>query len=267
MWRGARDHGLFLVELWSRLRLSHSVVGVTPISINADAGESVGLHSFGMDNAVMDSVDWVNVACAWHAGDPDTMDQTVREASARGLKIGAHPGLPDIVGFGRREMKLTAAEVESLILFQVGALAAFLKRHDVALHHLKPHGALYGMLARDAELMRAAAGVAALYGVPMLGMAGTAHEQVCEEMDIPFVAELYVDLDYRADGSLIIVRRPTPKDPQVAARRVRSAMAGDGVEAIDGTRLDIQFQSICIHSDIPGAPDMARAVRDVLESK
>jgi UPF0271 protein len=237
---------------------------VTQIIINADAGESVGLHSFGMDKGVMDSVDWVNVACGWHAGDPETMDETVKEASARGLKIGAHPGLPDLVGFGRREMKLTAAEVESLVLFQVGALTGFLKRHDVALHHLKPHGALYGMLARDPELMRAAASVAALYGVPMLGMAGTAHEEVCEQMDVPFIAELYVDLDYRADGSLIIQRRPTPKDPQLAARRVKAAMAGEGVEAIDGTRLDVRFQSICIHSDIPGAPDMARAVRDAL---
>jgi UPF0271 protein len=238
---------------------------VEPITINADAGESIGLHSFGMDEAVMDSVDWVNVACAWHAGDPDTMDNTVQQAKARGLAVGAHPGLPDLVGFGRRQMQLTADEVEAMMLYQVGALSGFLKRHDVRLHHLKPHGALYGMLARDAQLMRAAAGVAALYEVPMLGMAGTAHEEVCEQMDVPFVAELYVDLDYRADGSLIIQRRPEPKNPQAAARRVERAVAGEGVEAVDGTRLDIRFDSVCIHSDIPGAPDMARAVRDVLD--
>jgi UPF0271 protein len=173
--------------------------------------------------------------------------------------------LPDLVGFGRRQMQLTADEVEAMMLYQVGALSGFLKRHDVRLHHLKPHGALYGMLARDAQLMRAAAGVAALYEVPMLGMAGTAHEEVCEQMDVPFVAELYVDLDYRADGSLIIQRRPEPKNPQAAARRVERAVAGEGVEAVDGTRLDIRFDSVCIHSDIPGAPDMARAVRDVLD--
>jgi UPF0271 protein len=238
---------------------------VEPITINADAGESIGLHSFGMDEAVMDSVDWVNVACAWHAGDPDTMNSTVQQAKARGLAVGAHPGLPDLVGFGRRQMQLTADEVEAMMLYQVGALSGFLKRHDVRLHHLKPHGALYGMLARDAQLMRAAAGVAALYEVPMLGMAGTAHEEVCEQMDVPFVAELYVDLDYRADGSLIIQRRPEPKNPQAAARRVERAVAGEGVEAVDGTRLDIRFDSVCIHSDIPGAPDMARAVRDVLD--
>lgn len=238
---------------------------VTPITINTDAGEAVGLHSFGMDSGVMESADWVNVACAAHAGDPDTMDATVREAAERGLAVGAHPGLPDIVGFGRRGMTLTPAEVENLMLFQVAALTGFLARHGVELHHVKPHGALYGMLARDEELMRAAATVARQYDVPMLGMAGTQHELVCQALGVPFVAELYVDLDYRADGSLIIQRRPVPKDPATAVERVRAALAGEGVAADDGSRLQIRFESICIHSDIPGAPEMARAVRAVLD--
>lgn len=238
---------------------------MTAITINTDAGEAVGLHSFGMDSGVMESADWVNVACAAHAGDPDTMDATVRQAAERGLAVGAHPGLPDIVGFGRRELKLTPAEVENLMLFQVGALTGFLTRHGVELHHVKPHGALYGMLARDEELMRAASSVARQYGIPMLGMAGTAHERACQEMGVPFVAELYVDLDYRADGSLIIQRRPAPKDPATAADRVRAALAGEGVTTDDGTRLQIRFESVCIHSDIPGAPDVARAVREVLD--
>ena len=212
----------------------------------------------------MEYADWVNVACAAHAGDPDTMDLTVHEAAKRGLAVGAHPGLPDIVGFGRREMKLTPDEVECLILYQVGALSAFLRRHEVTLHHLKPHGALYGMLARNEDLMRAAAGVALLFDVPMLGMAGTWHERVCEQMGVPFIPELYVDLDYLADGSLIIQRRPVPKNPESAAARVRSALVGEGVTASDGSHLQIRFQSICIHSDIPGAPEMARAVREVL---
>jgi UPF0271 protein len=237
---------------------------VTRIMINADAGESLGPHTFGMDQGVMDSVDWVNVACAWHAGDPETMSETVAAALQRGLDVGAHPGLPDIVGFGRREIKLTADEVEHLMLYQVGAMTGFLRRHGGQLHHIKPHGALYGMLARDEDLMRAAARVAALFGVPMLGMAGTLHERVCEEFDVPFVAELYVDLDYRPDGSLIIERRPSPKDPQGAAERVRSALSGEGVQAVDGSRLNIRFDSVCIHSDIRGAPDMARAVRRAL---
>lgn len=237
------------------------------VTINTDAGESLGLHTFGMDLDVMVNADWVNVACGSHAGDPDTMDQTVKAAVDRGLAVGAHPGLPDIVGFGRRELKLTPAEIESLMIFQVGALTGFLKRHGAVLHHVKPHGALYGMLARDADLMRAAAPVAALYDVPMLGMAGTAHEFVCAEMGVPFVAELYVDLDYRADGSLIIQRRPTPKDPQLAASRVRSALAGEGVTAVDGARLDIRFKTVCVHSDIPGAPHVARAVRQAIEDQ
>lgn len=236
------------------------------VTINTDAGESLGLHSFGMDLDVMDSVDWVNVACGSHAGDPDTMDQTVKAAADRGLAVGAHPGLPDIVGFGRRELKMTPAEVECLVTFQVGALTGFLKRHGAALHHVKPHGALYGMLARDPDLMRAAARVAVLYDVPILGMAGTTHEFVCKDMGVPFVGELYVDLDYRPDGSLIIQRRPTPKDPEKAAARVRSALTGNGIEAIDGSPLDVQFQTVCVHSDIAGAPGIARAVRDVIDA-
>ncbi len=238
---------------------------MTAITINTDAGEAVGLHSFGMDSSVMDSADWVNVACGAHAGDPDTMATTVREAAERGLAVGAHPGLPDLVGFGRRELKLAPSEVENLMLFQVGALTGFLARHGVPLHHVKPHGALYGMLARDEELMRAAASVARQYDVAMLGMAGTMHEQVCRDMGIPFVAELYVDLDYRADGSLIIQRRPVPKDPAEVTARVRGVLAGKGVTADDGTRLQIEFESICVHSDIPGAPEVARAVRAVLD--
>jgi UPF0271 protein len=239
---------------------------VSAITINTDAGEGVGLHSFGMDARVMDSADWVNVACGAHAGDPDVMEATVREAADRGLAIGAHPGLPDIVGFGRREMKLTPDEVDNLMLFQVGALTGFLRRRGLELNHLKPHGALYGMLARDEDLMRAAASVAQTFEVPMLGLAGSTHERVCTEMGVEFVGELYVDLDYRADGSLIIVRRPVPKDPALGANRVRDALSGRGVEAEDGTRLSIRFDSICIHSDIPGAPEMAKAVREVLDA-
>jgi 5-oxoprolinase (ATP-hydrolysing) subunit A len=224
----------------------------------------VGPHSFGMDRGVMEHVDWVNIACGWHAGDPEAMDRTVRAAVEGGLGIGAHPGLPDVVGFGRREMRMEPEEVENLMLYQVGSLCAFLKRRGAELHHVKPHGALYGMLARDEELARAAVRVAALFEVPMLGMAGTAHEVACKDLGVPLVAELYVDLDYRSDGSLIIERHPAPKASQQAAGRVLSALSGQGVEAVDGTRLQITFESICIHSDIANAPAMAHAVREAV---
>lgn len=237
----------------------------TAVFINSDMGEGIGLHRFGHDEALLPLVDVINAACGFHAGDPDVMNETVEAAAAAGLKVGAHPGLPDLVGFGRRKMALLPSEVESVLLYQTGALTAFLGKHGLALNHIKPHGSLYGMLAADEELMTAAAGVAQQFGVPFFGMAGTAHEKVCAALEVPFVAELYVDLDYDAGGGLIIKRRPERTDPAAAAGRVRRALAGQPVLAVDGTELDIRFDSICVHSDTPNAPDVGAAVRAVLD--
>lgn len=227
-------------------------------------GESLGLHSFGNDLRLMDVIDVANVACGFHAGDPDAMSTTVEAAAERGIKIGAHPGLPDLVGFGRREMKLTASEVENLILYQVGALSAFLRAHGLELNHIKPHGSLYGMLARDADLMTAAAKVAVLYDVPFYGLAGTEHEAVCRTMGVPFVGELYVDLNYGPRGELMIQRRPEPTRPVAAADRVRIFLKEGTVEAVDGALLRLQAESICVHSDAPNSVEVAAAVRSAL---
>jgi len=236
------------------------------VTINSDLGESLGLHSFGNDLQLMKSVDVANVACGFHSGDPDTMVATVEAAAEHGLAVGAHPGLPDLVGFGRREMKLTPSEVENLILYQVGALVGSLRRFGLELNHLKPHGSLYGMLSRDAELMNAAANVALLYDVPFYGLAGTQHETVCRERGVEFVSELYVDLNYGPAGELLIQRRPEPTDPAAAAERVRRALTDGVVEAVDGTLLSFAFDSICVHSDAPNSIAVAAAVRDTLTS-
>ena len=235
-------------------------------TINSDMGESLGLHSFGNDLDLMATVDVANVACGFHSGDPNAMAETVASAAEYGVRVGAHPGLPDIVGFGRREMKLTPEEVEHLMLYQVGALNAFLRKAGLELNHIKPHGSLYGMLARDSDLMEAAARVAALYKVPFYGLAGTEHQNVCDRVGIPFVGELYVDLNYGPAGQLLIQRRPEPTDPDAAAERVRRVLGDGKVEASDGTLLEIDFQSICVHSDAPNSVAVARAVRDVLSS-
>lgn len=245
-----------------------TVVGMagSAIFINSDMGEGFGLHSFGFDEELLGLVDAINVACGFHAGDPDCMDRTVDAAAQRGVKIGAHPGLPDLVGFGRRKMALLPAEVESIMLYQVGALTAFLAKHGVPLNHVKPHGSLYGMLAADEDLMAAAAGVARQFGVPFFGLAGTAHERVCARLGVPFVAELYVDLNYDAKGDLIIVRRPALTDPRAAAERVERALSGQPVLANDGTPLDIRFDSVCVHSDVASAPGVAAAIRTVIDT-
>lgn len=231
------------------------------ISVNSDMGESLGIHSFGNDEGLLAYIDAANVACGFHSGDPVNMHATVRHAAAAGIAIGAHPGLPDLAGFGRREMKLDAEEVRDIILYQVGALIAFLAAEGVSLSHIKPHGSLYGMVARDPALMASVCDVAELYQVPVYGMAGTAHEQVAEARGIPFVAELYVDLAYRADGTLIIVRRPHATPPELAAERARRGLVDGLVQAETGELLPVRFDSICVHSDTPNAVEVAAAVR------
>ncbi|WP_105034085.1 5-oxoprolinase subunit PxpA [Cryobacterium aureum] len=234
------------------------------ITINSDLGESLGIHSFGNDEALMALIDVANVACGFHAGDPDAMETTVALASEHGVHVGAHPGLPDLVGFGRREMKLTPSEAESIIRYQVGALVGFLNKYDLPLNHIKPHGSLFGMLARDEALMQGAVNVAKSYGVPIFGLAGSAHQTVAERNGVEFVGELYVDLNYDAQGGLIILRRPEDTDPEKAAARVRRVLQDGKVLATDDTVLDIPFSTICVHSDAPNSPAVARAVGQAL---
>lgn len=241
--------------------------GSASITLNSDMGEGIGLHAFGNDADLMPYLDVANVACGFHAGDPSVMLQTVTLAKEHGVGVGAHPGLPDLVGFGRREMKVTRDEVEGIIRYQVGALTGFLKKFDLPLSHIKPHGSLYGMLARDEELMEGAVAVAKDYGVPIFGIAGSAHETVANANGVPFVGELYVDLDYNSEGGLIILRQPKLADPAAAAERVRRALQDGTVLAEDGTELRIAFSSVCVHSDTANATDVARAVRGVLNER
>jgi UPF0271 protein len=211
-------------------------------------------------------IDVANVACGFHSGDPDAMEATVALAKAHGVRVGAHPGLPDLVGFGRREMKLTADEVESLIRYQVGALVGFLEKHSLPLNHIKPHGSLYGMLSRDEDLMLGAVKVAKTYGVPIFGIAGTAHQRVAEREGVQFVGELYVDLNYNNQGGLIILRRPGHTNVERAAERVTRVLKDGIVLADDGTELTIEFDSICVHSDTPNATEIAGVVRSIVNA-
>ena len=231
------------------------------VTINSDMGESLGIHSFGNDPGLLPLIDSANVACGFHAGDPTNIRMTVEAAAEAGITVGAHPGLPDIWGFGRREMKLDADEVRDIVRYQVGALSGFLKAVGIPLNHIKPHGSLYGMVARDASLMESVCDVAETYGVGVYGMAGTPHEEVARRRGIAFTAELYVALAYRADGSLIIVRRPHATPPEVASERARLALEDGLIKADTGETFPVTFDSICVHSDTPNAVDVAMAVR------
>lgn len=234
-------------------------------TVNADVGEGIGLHEFGNDEELMTLIDVANVACGFHASDPQIMDLTVHRAAENGVAVGAHPGLPDLAGFGRRAMVLSPDEVENIIRYQVGALTGYLRKYGIELNHIKPHGALYGMVGRDADLMRGVVRVAADYGVPVLGLANTKHREVCEEMGVPFIAEAYVDLNYGSDGSLLIERAPKPAYPTAAADRIRTALTEGWIAAVDGTKLPTTFGSVCVHSDPANAADVVRAVRAAID--
>ena len=168
------------------------------IEINCDMGESFGLYRMGDDAAILPFIDAANVACGFHASDPVVMQRTVRSAKAQGVKVGAHPSLPDLQGFGRREMRMEPNELTAAIVYQVGALKAFLDAEAMPLNHIKPHGALYGMAARDETVANAVCDAAAAFGVALFGMAETAQERVYTARGVPFVAEFYADLDYDA---------------------------------------------------------------------
>lgn len=236
------------------------------VTLNSDMGESFGIHSFGNDDALVGLIDTANVACGFHAGDPTGIRETVEKAIADGVTVGAHPGLPDPIGFGRREMRLERDETADLVRYQVGALVGFLHAVGAPLDHIKPHGSLYGMAARDEDIMDAVCDVAVQYGVPVFGMAGTAHERVALKRGVPFVAEFYVDLGYRADGSLIIARRPRATPVEEAAQRARKALTERLATADTGEDIPMRVDSICVHSDTPNAVDVAHAVRDVINS-
>ncbi|MGV9739413.1 5-oxoprolinase subunit PxpA [Nocardia farcinica] len=236
------------------------------VTLNSDMGESFGIHTFGNDDRLVGLVDTVNVACGFHAGDPVGIHETVAKALAGGVTVGAHPGLPDLVGFGRREMKLFPDEAADIVRYQVGALVAFLKAEGGALDHIKAHGSLYGMSSRDPELAEAIATVAAEYEVPIFGIADSEHEKAAQKLGVPFVAEFYVDLGYRADGSLIVARRPHATPVAEATERARKALVDGIATAVTGEEFAMRVDSICVHSDTPNAVEIAQAVRDVLSA-
>jgi UPF0271 protein len=220
----------------------------------------------GDDEAIMPHVALANVACGFHAGDPVVMRDTVALAQAHGVRVGAHPSYPDLQGFGRREMEMDADEITASIVYQVGALRGFLDAAGMELNHLKPHGALYGRAARDEAVADAIADAAEVFGVPVLGMAGTVHESVYTQRGLRFVAEYYADLDYADDGSLIITRHHEAYDPDEAARRaVRAVVEGVAV-ARSGKEIPMRADCVCIHSDTPGAGELARTLEEALSA-
>ena len=233
--------------------------------INCDMGESFGLYKMGDDTAMMPLITVANVACGFHASDFNHMRETVRLAKRNGVKVGAHPSLPDLQGFGRREMKIGREELANCILYQVGALKAFLDAEGMQLNHIKPHGSLYGMAARLEHAANAVCDAADVYKVPLYGMIDCLHEEVYQARGHRFVAEYYADLDYSDDGGLIITREHAAVDPSEAAARCLRAITHGKTASVNGVDVAVRADAICVHSDTPNAVAVAEAVREAVK--
>ena len=233
--------------------------------INCDMGEAFGLYKMGDDEAIMPLISTANVACGFHGSDFNHMRKTVALAKRHGVTVGAHPSLPDLQGFGRREMKMGREELANCIIYQVGALKGFLEAEDMPLNHIKPHGALYGMAARMEDVAHAVCDAADVFKVPLFGMINTNHERIYTARGHRFVAEFYTDLDYGDDGSLIITREHEARDPADAAARTLRAIKEGKVRSIGGVDVAVRADAICVHSDTPNAVAIAIAVRDAVK--
>ncbi len=242
----------------------------TPVvDLNADVGESFGAYRIGSDEELFNSLTSVNIACGWHAGDPLVMDRTVRLAARLGLGIGAHPGYPDLLGFGRRNMEITAGEATAYVLYQLGALEAFARAAGCSLRHVKLHGAFYNQSAFNEELSDAVLRAIAQFDSNLIvfGLSGSPFVEMARGRGLGIAHEVFADRGYNPNGSLVLRGRDgalIEDEARAAERAVRMVTEGR-VRAVDGSDISIQADTICIHGDRPGAPHFARVVREALE--
>ncbi|PZT56730.1 LamB/YcsF family protein [Paenibacillus silvae] len=243
------------------------------LDINCDLGEDYGAYRNMMksDEAILPLITSANIACGFHAGDPATMRLTVERAMKHQVAIGAHPGLPDLQGFGRRTMEITAREAYDMVVYQIGALEAFVRANGGRLHHVKPHGALYNMAAADIKLAEAIA--EAVYQVQpelyLYGLAGSELIKAANRIGVRGVSEVFADRTYRSDGRLT----PRSQDgalielPEVALAQVLRMVKYGRVITLDGAEVPIQADTVCIHGDGEHALTFAQTIREMLEAE
>ena len=241
------------------------------VDLNADAGESFGAWALGDDAALLESVTSVNVACGFHAGDPSIIRRTIRLAARAGVRVGAHPGYPDLQGFGRRTMALGPGEVEDIVLYQVSAVLGMARAEGVRLAHVKPHGALYNQAARDPALAAAIARavVSLESGLMLVALAGSALLQAGVDAGLPVAAEAFADRAYFADGTLAPrhLGGAVIRDVDVVAARAVTIVREGRVRTLDGEAdVSVRADTLCIHGDTPGAATLARVIRTALEA-
>lgn len=241
------------------------------VDLNCDMGESFGSWNMGNDSELLHYVSSANIACGFHAGDPATMKKTVRLALERGVAIGAHPGLPDLVGFGRREMAVSAEEVYGMVLYQVGALAAIAKAEGASLHHVKPHGALYNMAATNPQLAEAIADAVSKINPELIlySLAGSELVKAGEKYGLRTASEVFADRTYQQNGTLTLRSQPNAliADDKQAVQQVLRMVQEGKVQSRQGTEVRIQADTICIHGDGLHALPFAKLIRERLLSE
>ena len=240
------------------------------VDLNCDMGESFGAWTLGQDEAILPFVTSANIACGFHAGDPAVMKRTVRAALRHGVALGAHPGLPDLMGFGRREMAISPEEAFGMTVYQLGALQAVARAEGADLHHLKPHGALYNMAATNAALAEAIA--EAVYKVQpeliLYGLAGSELTKAGEKLDLKTAHEVFADRTYQPDGTLTPRRQPDAliTDADAALAQVLRLVREGKVRSQQGTDVAIRADTICLHGDGAHALEFARRLHHELQA-
>jgi UPF0271 protein len=239
------------------------------VDINCDMGESFGIYRLGFDEEMMSHITSANIACGFHAGDPIVMERTVELAKNHGVGVGAHPGFPDLVGFGRRSMELTPQEVRNDLIYQVGALSAFARIQGLSLQHVKPHGQLYNVAAKDEPLTRAIceAILSLEKNLILVALSGSKMAEIASKRGLKVAREAFADRAYHRDGSLVSRKREGSviHDPQKVAERVIRMVQEGKIQSIEGDLIDLEVDSICVHGDTPGAAQLAQTIRRHLE--
>ncbi|WP_347548334.1 5-oxoprolinase subunit PxpA [Pseudalkalibacillus hwajinpoensis] len=235
------------------------------IDLNSDLGESFGTYVIGQDEHVLELVSSANVACGFHAGDPHIMNKTVKWAKEHHVGIGAHPGFPDLMGFGRRNINVTPEDAYTLVLYQIGALHGFCSAHDVRLQHVKPHGALYNMASKDPELANAVAQAVKDFDPELIlfGLANSELIRAAQDAALPYASEVFADRTYQPDGTLTprVEKNAMIRDEQVAINQVVSMVTKGKVTAVDGSIIEIEADTVCVHGDEPSALSFIKALR------
>jgi UPF0271 protein len=236
------------------------------VNINCDLGEGFGHWTLGDDAALLPLIPTANIATGFHAGDPHVMRRTVTLAKEVGADIGAHVALPDMIGFGRRRMDVTAEDLKDYVTYQIGALAAFARAAGAELVHVKPHGILYTMAGTDPELCRAVCEAAAEFDPELILIQGGSEVgTVASQVGIRAVPEGYCDLNYRPNGFPVVERRKQAWDPEEVARRALRIVLEKAATAVDGTHIELRVPTICLHGDAPNSTQVARVVRQRLK--